>query len=71
MLIIAGWLEVDADRRDEYVTAHHDLLRRGREAPGRLDLAISADALDPRRINNFERWESRASAPRDHRGRDV
>ncbi len=59
MLIIAGYLEVDTDRRDDYVAAHRDLLRRGREAPGCLDLAISADPLNPKRVNNFERWESR------------
>jgi quinol monooxygenase YgiN len=59
MLIIAGYLEVDASRRDDYVAAHHDLLRRGREAVGCIDLAISADPLNPTRVNNFERWESR------------
>ena len=32
MLIIAGYLEVDASRRDDHVAAHHDLLRRGRQA---------------------------------------
>ena len=58
MLIIAGYLKVDPDQRDAFVTAHQDLLRRGREAPGCLDLAITADPLDPARINNFERWES-------------
>lgn len=59
MLIIAGYLEVDPKRRDEFVAAHQDLLRRGRAAPGCLDLAISADPLNPSRVNNFERWESR------------
>lgn len=59
MLIIAGHLEVDPNQRDAFVAAHHDLLRRGREAPGCLDLAISADPLNPARVNNFEHWESR------------
>lgn len=59
MLIIAGHLQVDANRRDEFVAAHHDLLRRGRAAPGCLDPAISVDPLNPARVNNFERWESR------------
>lgn len=48
MLIIAGYLEIGANRRDEFVAAHHDLLERGRAAPGCLDLAISADPLNPR-----------------------
>ncbi|GGP37045.1 putative quinol monooxygenase [Saccharothrix coeruleofusca] len=59
MLIIAGHVEVDADRRDAFVAAHHDLVRRARRAPGCLDLAITADPVDPARVNNFERWESR------------
>ncbi|WP_066951086.1 putative quinol monooxygenase [Microtetraspora fusca] len=58
-MIIAGYLEVDADQRDAFVAAHHDLVRRARQAPGCLDLAITADPLDPARVNNFERWESR------------
>jgi quinol monooxygenase YgiN len=58
MLIIAGHEEVDAGERDRYGAAHEDLVRRARQAPGCLDLAITADALDPTRVNNFERWQS-------------
>ena len=32
-------------------------MRRARAAPGCLDVAITA-AVDPRRVNNYERWES-------------
>ncbi|WP_019811741.1 putative quinol monooxygenase [Saccharomonospora halophila] len=59
MLIIAGYLEVDPEQRDAFITAHEDLLRRGRQAPGCLDLAITPDPLNRDRIYNFERWESR------------
>ena len=59
MLIIAGSTEVDASKRDEYVAAHQDLVMRCRQAPGCLDVAISSDPLDARRVNVFERWESR------------
>ncbi|ONM49124.1 putative quinol monooxygenase [Nocardia donostiensis] len=59
MLIIAGYLTVDADRRDAFVDAHRDLVQRARQMPGCLDLAITADPIDPARVNNFERWESR------------
>ena len=58
VLIIAGFTEVDPAHRDDAVTALHDLVRRGRRAPGCLDLAITADPLDPARINVYERWES-------------
>lgn len=29
-----------------------------RGAPGCLDLAITADPLEPDRVNNYERWDS-------------
>jgi len=58
MVIIAGHVKIDASDRDRYVTAHTGLVRRARQAAGCLDVAISADALDPTRVNNFERWQS-------------
>lgn len=59
MLIIAGHIDVDPHHRDAFITAHHDLIRRARQAPGCLDLAITADPLEPTRINNHERWATR------------
>ena len=58
MWIIAGHETVSADCRDEYLAAHLDLVRRARQAPGCLDLAITADPVDRGRINNYERWVS-------------
>jgi quinol monooxygenase YgiN len=58
MWIIAGHVKVDAAGRDAWLAAHRDLIRRARQAPGCLDVAITADPLDPERINTFERWES-------------
>jgi quinol monooxygenase YgiN len=58
MLIIAGHIEVDPSRRDDVVAVLQDLVRRARRAPGCLDVAITADPVDPARVNNFERWES-------------
>ena len=58
MLIIAGYYFVDAAQRDAYVAAFRDLVQRARAAPGCLDVAITADTVDPRRVNNYERWES-------------
>jgi quinol monooxygenase YgiN len=56
MIIIAGHLLVDEADRDRYVEAHRDLVSRARAFDGCIDLAITADTLDPRRINNFEVW---------------
>jgi quinol monooxygenase YgiN len=58
MWIIAGHERVEAGRRDDYVAAHADLIRRARQAPGCLDCAITADSIDPDRVNNYERWNS-------------
>jgi quinol monooxygenase YgiN len=58
MVIIAGHASVDPTDRDRYLRAHQDLVRRARQAPGCLDVAITADPVDPARIYNFERWES-------------
>ena len=58
MWIIAGHIAVDENTRDAYVEVHRDLVERARQAPGCLDVAITADPVDPRRINNYERWES-------------
>lgn len=57
-VIIAGWFTVDPNKRDEVVKAHEELVKRARQAPGCLDLAITADPVDPARINNFEFWQS-------------
>jgi Antibiotic biosynthesis monooxygenase len=48
---------------DEWMTA-----RKERRAPGCLDFAITADLIDPGRINVFERWETQ-EAVRAWRGR--
>lgn len=68
MLIIAGHVLVDPARRDTLVAELADLVRRARQAPGCLDVAVTADSVDPGRINNLERW---ASAQDLHRWREV
>ena len=46
------------EERDRYVELHKDLVRRARVAPGCRDVAITADPLEPGRVNVFELWES-------------
>ncbi|MFC5062028.1 putative quinol monooxygenase [Actinomycetospora atypica] len=58
MLIIGGHVEVTPEDRDRLVEEFADLVRRARAAPGCLDAAITADSVDPGRINNYERWRS-------------
>jgi hypothetical protein len=47
MLIIAGHTEVDPDDRDESVAVKRDPLTRACDAPGCLDIVITADSVDP------------------------
>lgn len=61
MIVVAGYLQVDPSERDRYVEAFTDLVERARQAPGCLDLSISADSIDPARVNNFELWESQSA----------
>ncbi|MFE3454676.1 putative quinol monooxygenase [Nonomuraea sp. NPDC059194] len=58
MIIISGKLYVDADARDAYLAGCREVLEQARAAPGCLDFALSADLLEPGRINVYERWES-------------
>lgn len=61
MLIVAGHLVVDASQRESYLGTCVGVVEQARATPGCLDFAISADVLDPGRINIFERWESRTA----------
>lgn len=60
MVIVAGHLIVDPADRERQLAAHVALLETARAAPGCLDFSVSADLIDPARINVFERWESQA-----------
>lgn len=60
MVIVAGHLLVAADRRAAYLEDCVAVVEQARAAPGCLDFSITADLLDPGRINVYERWESQA-----------
>ncbi|MGI9002557.1 MAG: putative quinol monooxygenase [Pseudonocardia sp.] len=60
MIIIAGRLQVDRVDRDRYVTDCVAVVQQARTAPGCLDFAITADSIEPDRINVYERWQSDA-----------
>jgi quinol monooxygenase YgiN len=61
MVIVAGHLVVDPQQRDAYVSDCVEAVRQARRAAGCLDFAVSADPVDPGRVNIFERWESQAA----------
>jgi quinol monooxygenase YgiN len=59
MLIVAGHLTVRESDRDLYVADCAGAVIAARRAEGCLDFAVSADAVDPSRVNIFERWLTR------------
>jgi len=61
MVIVAGYLLVEPLQRDSYLLRCQGVVRQARATQGCLDYAITADLLDPNRIDIFERWESRAA----------
>lgn len=61
MIIVAGSLQVDPDARAAYLRSCVDVTRAARVAPGCLDFHLSADSIEPGRINIFELWESVAA----------
>jgi quinol monooxygenase YgiN len=61
MLIVAGYLVVDPLQRDSYLEDCRAVVRQARKSSGCLDFAISADLIEPDRIDIFERWESRVA----------
>ena len=73
MIIITGHELVPAEQRDAFVAKFRDLVARARESEGCLHVAITADSVDPERVNVTEvwqdadalgEWRKRARAPR-------
>lgn len=72
MILVAGALFVVADAREDYLAGCRSVVEQARSTEGCLDFALSADLVDPRRINVFERWDDeqalvrfRGSGPSD------
>jgi heme-degrading monooxygenase HmoA len=57
VIIIAGHEIVTAEERDDFVAAHRDLVSRAREFDGNIHFAITADSVDPERVNTIEVWQ--------------
>jgi len=75
MVIVAGHITVDTEQRESYLAGSVSVVEKARGAAGCPDFAITADLIDPGRVNIVERWESQAavkafrrSAPRNKQG---
>ncbi|MFY1651862.1 putative quinol monooxygenase [Solwaraspora sp. WMMB762] len=60
MIIIAGALYVEPAGRQAYLAECQPVVQAARAATGCLDFSLSADLVEPDRINVYERWESEA-----------
>ncbi len=61
MVIVAGHITVEPAERAAYLQGCRAVVRSARGAAGCLDFTVSADLLDPARINIYERWDSRSA----------
>ena len=78
MVIVAGHVVVDPTERDDYLSGCVEVVRQARRTPGCLDFSLTADLIEPGRVNIFERWESQAaveafrgSGPSDEQGAAI
>lgn len=60
MLVIAGTLSVAPADRDAYVRDCVVVVAAARVHRGCLDFAVTADTVDPGRVNVYERWDNEA-----------
>ena len=58
MIIVAGHLTVAPDNRGAFLADALTVITAARDAPGCVDFHLSADPIDPARINIFEHWDS-------------
>ncbi len=58
MIIVSGHLYLDPVERDRYLHESVEIMRQARAWAGCHDFTLTADPLEPDRINVYERWES-------------
>lgn len=58
MIIVSGWLRVDAGDRDQYLDGCQEVIVAARASDGCRDFHLSPDPIEPDRINIYEQWDS-------------
>ncbi|CAN5322163.1 antibiotic biosynthesis monooxygenase [soil metagenome] len=58
MIIVAGHLIVDASARDAFVDDSAVAVEAARTSAGCLEFSVTADSVDPTRVQIYERWET-------------
>jgi quinol monooxygenase YgiN len=57
---VSGKIYVEESQRATFVARSLESVALARKAPGCLDFVVSADPLEPDRVNVYESWESEA-----------
>jgi quinol monooxygenase YgiN len=60
VIVIAGHVDVDPEKRDAALAGGAELMRETRTQQGCLDYVWAADPTEPGRIYVFERWACQA-----------
>ena len=78
MIIVAGHLRVDPGVRQTYLGGCRSVIETARQTEGCQDFHLSADSLEPDRINIYEAWDSapavasfRGAGPDDAQGKMI
>lgn len=78
MIIVSGSIYVDEGERERYLEQSREVVLAARRAEGCLDFHLSADPIEPDRINVYEQWTSvaaveafRGSGPSDDQAAAV
>lgn len=58
MIIVAGWIQLSASQRADYLAQCTAVMTAAAQAPGCLDFVLTADPMHADRIRIFERWET-------------
>ena len=61
MIVVAGALFVEPAVREDYLAGCRPVVEQARGTDGCVDFALSADLVDPGRINVFEQWKTEAA----------
>lgn len=67
MVIVAGHVTVEPQQRKAYLASCVPVVEQGRAAAGCLDLTVTADLVDPGRVNVYERCKSQAALEANRR----
>lgn len=62
MIIVSGHLTVLPNERDGYLLGCTQVIEQARSTVGCMDFHLSADPIEPGRINIFEQWDSAEAA---------